>query len=121
MNEERPLKILVHISEEKDLLRGIGNIKNLILDVGDEKKGSIIFIINGPAAKVLLDESAIAEMKKLADKGIYFMTCRNSLKNLCADGICIKESSLPPFMEVLPAAITCIIKLQNNGFAYLKP
>jgi intracellular sulfur oxidation DsrE/DsrF family protein len=40
---------------------------------------------------------------------------------MCSGDVCMAESSLPSFVEVVPAGITAIIKMQAAGYAYVKP
>ncbi|MGB9785489.1 MAG: DsrE family protein [Fervidicoccaceae archaeon] len=42
--------------------------------------------------------------------------CRNSLRTLG-----IKEEEILEHFEIVPAGITQIVKLQSEGFAYIKP
>jgi intracellular sulfur oxidation DsrE/DsrF family protein len=115
------LKVLFHVNENEKWNIALGNITNLIKDVG-EGNADIVVLANGPSVAAYADAEKIEIMKGLSEKGTRFLACRNSLKKMCADNvICISEENLPPFVGVVPAGITEIIKRQNEGYAYVKP
>ncbi len=115
------LKVLFHVSEPDRWKVALGNITNLIKDVG-EGNVDVEVLANGPSVSAYVDSELIDIMKGLAEKNVRFVACRNSLKKMCADDIiCIDEDKLPSFIEVVPAGITEIIKKQAEGYAYVKP
>ncbi len=115
------LKALFHINEPERWPVLLGNIKNLLADVGDGGV-DVVVLMNGPSVKVLSDENLMAEMEGLSKRGVRFLACRNSLRALCGSGeLCIDEGSLPGFVSVVPAGITAILKLQREGYSYIKP
>jgi uncharacterized protein len=115
------LKVLFHVNELDRWAVTLGNIFNLIRDVG--KGGAdIIVLANGFSISAYGDSDRVSIMEELAGQGVIFMVCRNSLKRMCAEGIiCIAEEHLPPFVVVIPTGITEIIKKQHEGYAYVKP
>lgn len=114
------LKVLFHINEVEKWDTALGNITNLLKDVGDDAVEAVA-LANGPSVKAYTDDTTLAAIKGLKEKGVAFMTCRNSLKKMCSGDVCIAENSLPSFVEVVPAGITAIIKMQADGYAYVKP
>jgi intracellular sulfur oxidation DsrE/DsrF family protein len=41
---------------------------------------------------------------------------------MCSSGdTCINEEELSSFIELVPAGITAIVKIQSDGYAYVKP
>jgi intracellular sulfur oxidation DsrE/DsrF family protein len=115
------LKVLFHVNENDRWNVALGNITNLIKDVG-ESNVDIVVLANGPSVTAYADAEKIEIMKGLSEKGAKFLACRNSLKKMCADNvICINEENLPSFVGVVSAGITEIIKRQNEGYAYVKP
>ncbi len=115
------LKVIFHINDPSRWETAIGNITNLLKDVEDDG-ADVIVLTNGPSVRAYADNDIIEKIKLLADRGVRFRACRNSLKNLCAGGeVCINEDSLPDFIEVVPAGITELIKRQMEGYAYVKP
>ncbi|MBI4686726.1 MAG: DsrE family protein [Nitrospirae bacterium] len=115
------LKVLFHVNEPDRWNVALGNITNLIKDVG-EGNADIVVLANGPSVSAYADNEKLEVMKGLAEKGVKFLTCRNSLKKMCSDGtVCVTEEALLPFIGVVPAGITEIIKRQHDGYAYVKP
>ena len=55
-------------------------------------------------------------MADLSKKGVSFLACKNALAahNISLD-------ALPPFVTVAPAGMVELVKLQTQGFAYIKP
>jgi intracellular sulfur oxidation DsrE/DsrF family protein len=115
------LKVLFHVNEKEKWTAALGNITNLIKDVG-EGSVDVLVLANGPSVAAYADAEKIETMEGLSEKGVKFLACRNSLKKMCSDRvICIDENNLPPFVGVVPAGITEIIKRQHEGYAYVKP
>lgn len=115
------LKVLFHVNENERWNIALGNITNLIKDVGEENV-EIVVVANGPSVAAFIDEEKIKIMKGLSEKNAQFLACKNSLNKMCADGIiCINVDSLPSFVKVIPAGITEIIRKQHEGYAYVKP
>lgn len=114
------LKVLFHINEPERWDTALGNITNLLKDVGEDGVDAVV-IANGPSVNAFIDEEKLKSIKVLLDKGVKFLTCKNSLKKMCSAGVCISEENLPSYIGVVPAAITEIIKMQRDGFAYIKP
>lgn len=115
------LKVLFHVNESERWDTALGNITNLIKDVGEEAV-TILVVANGPSVMSFIDDEKLKVMKELAGRGAVFLACRNSLRKMCfGAGACVSESSLPSFIDVIPAGITEIIRKQAEGFAYVKP
>jgi intracellular sulfur oxidation DsrE/DsrF family protein len=115
------LKVVIHVNEPERWKKALGNIRNLIKEVG-EGEADIVALANGSAVTAFGDPELVEAMKLLADQGAHFIACRNSLKNMCDEGvICIRENKLPSFVSVTPAGITELIKRQHQGYAYVKP
>lgn len=115
------LKVLFHVNENERWGAALGNIINLIRDVGEENV-HIVVLANGPAVSAYAYSERVETMEMLAEKGVQFKACRNSLKKMCAEGtVCISEEVLPGFIAVVSAGITEIIRRQNEGYAYVKP
>ncbi|MBF0319615.1 MAG: DsrE family protein [Nitrospirae bacterium] len=115
------LKVLFHVNEMERWDTALGNITNLIKDVGRDGV-QIKLLANGPSVAAYSDAARLEAMKLLAADGTVFLACRNSLKKMCSGAdVCLTEEALPPFIKVVPAGITEIIRSQGEGFAYVKP
>lgn len=123
------LKVLFHVNDPERWQRTLLNIKNFVLDVGQEH-AEIEVVANGAAVSVYADTGScekstgcgkaggdlLEQMNKMAETGIRFAACRNALRMHS-----IVEKTLPPFVRVVPAGITEIVKKQADGYAYIKP
>ncbi len=115
------LRVIFHINDPSRWEIALGNIINLLKDVGDDA-AEVVVLTNGPSVRGYTDSNIMEKIKTLAERGVIFKACRNSLKNLCAGGeVCLNEESLPDFIQVVPAGITELIRHQMEGFAYVKP
>jgi intracellular sulfur oxidation DsrE/DsrF family protein len=115
------LKVLFHINENEKWKTVLSNITNLIDDSGQENVDAVV-LANGFSVYGYADPDKISPMEQLTAQGVKFLACRNSLKNMCQEGVaCLKEELLPPFIGIVPTGITEIIKRQQDGYAYVKP
>lgn len=78
----------------------------------------LVIVANGPAVLQFLKAEGSLEEKsaELATKGVKFRLCANALKD---NGI--KREELWPFCGVVPAGLVEIVRLQKEGYAYIKP
>ncbi|MFA5354395.1 MAG: DsrE family protein [Thermodesulfovibrionales bacterium] len=115
------MKVVFHVNEPDRWNVALGNITNLIKAAG-EGSADISVLANGPSVTAYADAEKVEAMKGLAEKGARFLACRNSLNKMCSEGsLCISEASLPSFITVVPAGIVELIRLQQDGYAYVKP
>ncbi len=137
------LKVVFHVNEPGRWDMTLLNIRRLLLDVGEEAV-DIVVMANGPAVTAYTDKDRLAVMKPFSKRGINFLVCRNSIKEICPGGdvcmlddpksricinkkgyifkdVCIAEDALHSFIKIVPAGITEIIKRQAEGYAYVKP
>ncbi|NOZ25994.1 MAG: hypothetical protein GXO94_07910 [Nitrospirae bacterium] len=115
------LRVIFHVNETPKWDVALANVTNLLKDVGDAGV-EVLVLSNGPSVEAYGDEGKVKVMEALAARGVRFLACRNSLKNLCASGnLCIDENNLPAFLGVVPAGVTELIRRQAEGFAYIKP
>lgn len=114
------LRAVFHINEPQKWDVLIGNITNLLNDVGNIAV-EVLVVTNGPAAVAYTDPETVERMRGLSDRGVGFIVCRNTLNYLCEGGVCISEENLPGFVQVVPAGVTELIRRQAEGYAYIKP
>jgi intracellular sulfur oxidation DsrE/DsrF family protein len=112
--------VVFHVDWEKkdNLVMALNNITNLLKEIPAEKT-SIYLVANGAAAKLFRRESALryaSDIQRLSGKGVRFLVCNNSLNNFG-----IRQDELVESCEVIPAGIVELIRLQTNGYAYIKP
>jgi len=114
-------KVLFHINENEKWKVALGNISSFISDAGVEN-AEVIVVANGFAVYGYTDSEKLSVIEQLTAAGVKFIACRNSLTSMCQEGVaCVREDLLPPFVTIVPAGITEIIKRQQDGFAYIKP
>jgi hypothetical protein len=115
------LKVLFHVNEPDRWKVALGNITNLIKDVGKDAV-DVVLVANGQGVNAFADGEKVAAMTTLAEQGVQFCACGNSLKMMCDQGAaCLRHESLPSFVCIIPAGITAIIRKQQEGYAYVKP
>lgn len=115
------MKVLFHVNESERWKVALGNITNLIKDVGSEAV-DVVLIANGQGISAYADAEKVETMTGLAAQGVQFCACSNSLKMMCEAGnVCMRQESLPSFVTVVPAGITAIARKQQEGYAYVKP
>ncbi|MBI4685690.1 MAG: DsrE family protein [Nitrospirae bacterium] len=117
----KKLKVLLHVNENDRWKVALGNAENVLKSVGEE--GADIVIIGNGESVISYEQSPLLDtMKALAEKGVTFLACRNSMKKMKEVGkISITEDQLPAFVRIVPAGIVAIIEKQNEGYAYVKP
>lgn len=78
----------------------------------------IVLVANGPAVQLFTRENeALAERAKgLMAEGLSIKLCNNALK-----AFNVSAADLWEGCEVVPAGVVEIVKLQREGFAYLRP
>jgi uncharacterized protein len=113
-------KVVFHIDWEKEenLVMALNNIQNLLKAVPAEET-SVCLLANGPSVKLLLRDRALQygpTILNLAEKGVRFLVCGNSLKNFD-----IAQNDLLAPCETVPAGVVELIRLQSEGYAYIKP
>jgi hypothetical protein len=93
------------------------NIQNLIDDLGQDEV-EVALVANGEGVKALLRSPNVhkRQISKLADQGVRFLACENSLRFLGLG----KEDLLEP-IGVVPAGVSELTKKQADGWAYIRP
>lgn len=120
----KSVKVIFHINEVDKWPQLLANVRNLLKAV-DISVSSIEILVNSKAVimfdeqKVVaasLDERQVNQVKELAEQGVKFKLCQNSLNSL---GIAV--DSLPVYVNVVPVGVLELIEKQADGFAYIKP
>ncbi|QCC84606.1 hypothetical protein DDIC_01655 [Desulfovibrio desulfuricans] len=83
-----------------------------------EERFQLVVVANGPAVTqfVKSNEEFRAIAAPLQDQGLRILLCANAL----ADNH-IGHADLWPGCDVVPAGLVEIVRLQREGFAYIKP
>lgn len=111
------LQALFHVNERDRWAHALLNITNFLRDV-ESGEVTVEVVANGPAVRAYAqgDGEALRQMRELHRQGVTFVACRNALRMQN-----IPEESLAPFVTVVPAGITEIVRKQAAGYAYIKP
>jgi intracellular sulfur oxidation DsrE/DsrF family protein len=115
-----PCKVVCHLdwNDQDRMTMALNNIFNLLKDPFGEN-AVVVLLANGQAVKLFEKRSALettARIAELRKKGVRFLLCNNSLTRLG-----LKKDELIEGCEVVPAGIVELIRLQQEGFAYIKP
>lgn len=115
-------KVVYHFNDSNPEINLIGlkNIQNHINELGRENLKAVAVVHARAwklAAKKTVNKDLLARMKKLIAQGVEFRICNNTLKDKKLDAK--KDLSIP--MTVVPAGVAELVKLQNEGYAYIKP
>lgn len=124
--------IIFHVNEVDRCPVALGNLRNLLKDVGQE---SIIaeVIVNGPAVVFFSPapqahekfpsfwsaefyQQLVQDMKDLHEMGVCFTVCSTALS---MNGL--TNEQVYSFVTLVPAGITEIVKKQSEGYGYVKP
>ena len=101
---------------ESNQERALSNVRNLLeTDMVDME--SIVLVANSKGIHLLTKEGAHYpdEVQSLTDAGVSFRVCANTM-----EGIGITESDLLDGVEVVPAGVGELTKLQTEGYAYIE-
>lgn len=104
------MKVVFHIDELDKWIETSNNVANLLKDAPET---DIVVSVNGVAIKGYLDNNLLDFIQL---EGVAFHACNNAMK-----ANHVSPESLPGNVEVVPAGVIDLIKLQHAGYAYIKP
>lgn len=110
-------KVLFHIDEQDKVGLVLQNIRNLIVDMGEEEL-EIEMVANSEAVKVLLRSNREFEpmLKELVEKQVVLCACANSMRNFG-----IQKDELFDFVTVISSGVGELVKKQAADWAYIRP
>ena len=77
----RKIKVIIHVNTLERWSHALGNVKNLIADLGDTEY-DIIMLANGESVHYYTHDFTAADFKSLenlSNQGVQFKACQNSL------------------------------------------
>ena len=110
--------LLVHIdlADDQHFHIALNNVR-FYLDALPGEKFSVVVLANAGAVRHLLRDAPQADSARaLATRGVRFKACANALR---LNGI--TQDMLLEGVEVVPAGVVELVRLQREGFAYVKP
>ncbi|MGA9750844.1 MAG: DsrE family protein [Acidobacteriota bacterium] len=111
-------KVVFHLDEDNGsrLTLALNNIENLYKEIPPDQT-DVRLVANGTAVRLFVAGQPEAErISRLSAAGAQFLLCRNSL-----GGLSVPSESLLGPCEIVPAGILELVRLQQEGFAYVKP
>lgn len=117
-----PIKVVYHLSEGiPQASRAIGNIRN---HLNADPTAKIVVVTHGLGIDFLLegatnqqDQPFAGAVADLANKGVEFRVCNNTLVARKID-----PNKLVPEAKIVPSGVAEVAKLQaREGFVYLRP
>lgn len=111
--------LLVHVDDNDSsrLNLAFSNVSNYMAALPG-KKFRVVMVLNGPAVQLLTgDHEDLARTgTELMTQGLSIKACQNALRKFG-----IASSSLWKGVEIVPAGIVEIVRLQHEGFTYIRP
>ena len=116
-----PVKVVYHISHSDSATGALNNIRN---HLAASPTAKIVVVTHGAGIDFLIDGAKNptgnpydVPVQELADRGVEFRVCKNTL-----DARKIDKSKLLPEARIVPSGVAEITRLQaEEGFVYLKP
>lgn len=112
-------KVVYHINDSLQWQTVINNVSNMIAFY---KEASIHYqidiIANGSAVAFLTQSKSdyVHSLENLATQDIHICACQNSLH-----GLNIDNSTVYPFVTIIPSGVITLAERQFEGYAYIKP
>jgi intracellular sulfur oxidation DsrE/DsrF family protein len=95
----------------------MNNVKNAQEDVGGADKIDIEVVAYGPGINMVKSESPVAaNIADLVKSGVKVEACENTMKALK-----LEKSQILTTVSYVPAAVTHLMKRQEEGWAYVRP
>ncbi|MCI5825251.1 MAG: DsrE family protein [Arcanobacterium sp.] len=110
------LKMVFHVNENDRWPFTIRSVHNL---AHSDEETSVTVVANGEAIRSFsqldADPVRFEKIKQLRDAGVRFVVC-----NIAMNERQIKPELVPDYVEIVPAGIVEIAKLQAEGYGYVK-
>ncbi len=112
------MKTVVHLvsGDEKEQEIALNIVRNLL----DDETGSIddvaVVAQAGGIESVTVDGESEEQVQSLVGEGVSFTACSNTLEAMDLD-----ESELIEGIDTVPEGAVEVTRLENDGYAYLRP
>ncbi|MEN6341065.1 MAG: DsrE family protein [Methanospirillum sp.] len=108
-------RVVLHVPEESRVDQALRNARNLLDDLPGTVE--VVLVLNGGAVEALAPASAHAGfIRELQERGVRVAACARSLrKHGLGDGPLIEG------VTTVAGGVTEAVRLQADGFAYLRP
>lgn len=105
----------VDLNDSSILNVALSNIANYFTAV-EGQKAEVVLLVNGPAINLFKKENALPEFSDLQKKGLQIRVCQNAVNKFS-----LSKEMLMDGVEIVPAGVVELVRLQNEHFAYIKP
>lgn len=110
------MNVVFHIHDLTMWSTCIANIDNLLQASQDDEIEKIEVVANGPAIKGYLDQRIRQKINSITEKNfITFSSCSKAMAN---QGVA--EDQLPEDVRVVSSGVYRLVKLQQQGYLYIK-
>jgi len=108
-------RALFHLDESAKAQLVFRNVRNLLDDLGGSV--AIEVVANSEGVKAFLLTGQYTDLiRELAEQGVRFTVCANSLRALG-----FTRDDLPRAIGTVPSGIGEIVRRQAEGYAYIRP
>jgi intracellular sulfur oxidation DsrE/DsrF family protein len=108
-------RAVVHVPEAARVDRALRNARNLLDDL--PKKVEVVLVLNGDAVRAVTPASAHAgAVRELLGRGVRIAVCARSLRNHGLDTQALVEG-----VVTVPGGVAEVVRLEGEGYAYLRP
>ncbi|NLZ30314.1 MAG: hypothetical protein GX885_06180 [Methanomicrobiales archaeon] len=109
-------RALIHASEYDRVPVALSNAENLFNELGEEAVEIRMVAYADGVLGFCADGPNTASMDRLADRGVQFVVCANSLRSRNL----VKEN-FPDYVGTVPAGIAELVIRQAEGWSYVRP
>ncbi|SEW24391.1 DsrE family protein [Halobacterium jilantaiense] len=112
------MRSVVHLSsgDEAEQETALAVAENMLADESDSIDEVAVVAQSGGIEAVTADGEYADRVRSLLDDGVPFKGCANTLETASLD-----ESDLVDGVETVPEGAVEVTRLQNDGYAYLRP
>lgn len=112
------MRTVVHIpsGDEAEQETGLAIARNLLEDETDTIDEVALVAQGGGIATVRADGDSVDEIEALLEDGVAVSACSNTLEMMD-----LEESDLVSGVETVPEGAVEVTRLQDEGYAYLRP
>lgn len=108
------VRVVIHLDEREKAALVLRNTKNLVEDLAGVE---VEVVAHADGAEELRTGSPQAAlMAQLADRGVRFVVCENTLRSRN-----LSEKDFPGYVGTVPSAIVELVVRQAEGWQYLRP
>lgn len=110
------MKTAFHIAtvQANKVFQALRNVENLLAEYPETE---VAVVANTSAVTILKEDSQFQDrVEELADRGVEFKACRNSIESTS-----MEEDEILDAVEVVPSGVGELTRLQDEGYGYIKP